>query len=63
MDSELLFKFIGYFPDYLSPLSRTLLRPFWTTFVETAVYDIRKFIGSNPVGRIRFLFFRVWLGY
>ena len=31
MDSELL-KFIEYFPDYLSALSRTL---FWTTFVET----------------------------
>ena len=40
MDSELLLKFIGYFPDYLSALSRTLLRFFffWTTFVETAVY-------------------------
>ena len=25
MDSELLVKFIGYFPDYLSALSRTLL--------------------------------------
>ena len=24
MDSELLLKFIGYFPDYLSALSRTL---------------------------------------
>ena len=30
---------IGYFPDYLSALSRMLLRFFWTTFVETAVYD------------------------
>ena len=38
MDSELLLKFIGYFPDYLSALSRTLSRLFWTTFVETAVY-------------------------
>ena len=41
MDSELLtclLKFIEYFPDYLSALSRTLLRFFWTTFVETAVY-------------------------
>ena len=38
MDSELLFKFIGYFPDYLSALSRTLLRFFWTTFVKTTVY-------------------------
>ena len=41
MDSELLtclLKFIEYFPDYLSALSRTLLRFVWTTFVETAVY-------------------------
>ena len=41
MDSELLtclLKFIEYFPDCLSALSRTLLRFFWTTFVETAVY-------------------------
>ena len=42
MDSELLtclfnLKYIEYFPDYLSALSRTLLRCFWTTFVETAV--------------------------
>ena len=28
MDSELLLKFIEYFPDYLSALSRTLLRFF-----------------------------------
>ena len=28
MDSELLLKFIRYFPDYLSALSRTLLRFF-----------------------------------
>ena len=28
MDSELLLKFIGYFLDYLSALSRTLLRCF-----------------------------------
>ena len=37
MDSELLtclLKFIEYFPDYLSALSRTLLRFFWTTFVQ-----------------------------
>ena len=41
MDSELLtclLKFIEYFADYLSALSRTLLRFFWTTFVETAVF-------------------------
>ena len=42
MDSELLtclLKFIEYFPDHLSALSHTLLRFFWTTFVETAVYS------------------------
>ena len=39
-DSELLLKFIGYFPDYLSALSCWLLRFFWTTFVETAVYEL-----------------------
>ena len=40
MDSELrvYLKFIEYFPDYLSALSRTLVRFFWTTFVETAVF-------------------------
>ena len=41
MDSELLtclLKFIDDFPDYLLVLSRMLLRFFWTTFVETAVY-------------------------
>ena len=36
--SHCLLKFIEYFPDYLSALSRTLLRFFWTTFVKTAVY-------------------------
>ena len=41
MDSELLLKFIEYFPDYHSVLSRTLLRFFWTTFVETAVCLLR----------------------
>ena len=35
MDSELLLKLI----DYLSALSRTLLRFLWTTFVETAVFS------------------------
>ena len=34
---------IGYFPDYLSALSRKLLRFFWTTFVETAVCPIRNY--------------------
>ena len=32
-------KFIEYFPDYLSVLSRTLFRFFWTTFVEAAVLE------------------------
>ena len=38
MYSEVLLKFIGYFPDYVSALSRTLIRFFWTTFDETAVW-------------------------
>ena len=38
MDSELLLKFIGYFPDYLSALSRVLLRIFGQPFVETAAF-------------------------
>ena len=41
MDFELLtclLKFIKHFPDYHSVLSRMLLRFFWTTFIETAVY-------------------------
>ena len=32
MDSELLLKFIGHFRDYLSALSRTLLRFFFFFF-------------------------------
>ena len=42
MDFELLtclLKFIEHSPDYHSVLSRMLLRFFWTTFVETAVYN------------------------
>ena len=40
MNFTLLLKFIGYFPAFLSALSRTLLRFFWTTIVETAVYKM-----------------------
>ena len=36
MDSEILLKFIGYFPDHLSALLRTLFR---TTFVKIAVFS------------------------
>ena len=39
MDSELLLKFIRYFPDYLSALSHTPLHFFWRSFVETAVFN------------------------
>ena len=56
MDSELLtclLKFIEYFPDYLSALSRMLLRFFWTTFVETAVYIYReKHMARRPVEKL-----------
>ena len=41
MDSELL-KFVGYFLDYLSALSRMLLRFFWATLFETAVCVVAK---------------------
>ena len=49
MDSELLLKFIGHFPGYLSALSRTLLRFFRTTFVETAVYANAVYINICPL--------------
>ena len=54
MDSELLtclLKFIAYFPDYLSALSRTLLRFVWTTFVETAEYLGRVLLDRNTWNR------------
>ena len=47
MDSGLLtclLKFIEYFPDYLSALSRTLVRFFWTTFAETAVFVMQRLL-------------------
>ena len=55
MDSELLtclLKFIEYFPDYLSALSRTLLRVFWTTYVETAQCTVEALV-SNHLGNWR----------
>ena len=55
VDSEVLtclLKFIEYFPDNLSALSRTLLRFFWTTFVETAVYIFRGKYTSLRTGDI-----------
>ena len=47
MYCELLLKFIGYLPDYLLALSRTLLRFYWTTFVETAVYSLTFVHGTS----------------
>ena len=52
MDSELLtclLKFIEFFPDCLSALSRMLLRFFWTTFVETAVFQKSPEFGLKTV--------------
>ena len=46
MDSEFLLEFIGYFPDYLFALSRTLLGVILTTFAETAVLP---YIGDRQV--------------
>ena len=48
MNSGLLFKFIGCFPDYLSALSRALLRFLGTTFVETAVYVVKLSFDDCP---------------
>ena len=53
MDSELLMKFICYFPDYLSALSRTLSRYFWTTSVETVVYFFVKLTSSYALAKQR----------
>ena len=36
MDSELLLKCIGYFPEYLLALLRTLLHFFWKTFCRNS---------------------------
>ena len=53
MESELLLKFIEYFPDYLLALSRTLLRIFfWTTFVETAVYLLHVILRARSIDPI-----------
>ena len=45
MDSERLLKFIEYFPDYLS----ALLRSFWASFSETAVYRSCNFYLFNSL--------------
>ena len=39
LDSKLLLKFIKYFQEYLTALSRTLYAFFRTTFVETDVFS------------------------
>ena len=63
MDSELLLKFIGYFLDYLSTLSRTLLRFLWTTFVETARPQIDLYSLSKNDSCMIQLSFRVPKGF
>ena len=40
MDSELLLKVIGYFPDFLSALSRTLLSCFGQP-LSKQLYDVK----------------------
>ena len=42
-------KFIDHIPDYLTGLSRALLRFFPTTFLEMAVYSITKQSGVNAL--------------
>ena len=53
MDSELLFKCIEYFPDYLSALSRTLLRFFGQPLSKKLYkpyYSARQVTSEYPVG-------------
>ena len=40
MDSEIVLKFIGYFSDYLSALSRTLLRFFGQPLLKQLYTDL-----------------------
>ena len=56
MDSELLLKFIGFFPDYLSASSRTLLRSFLDNPLSKQLYTRvrvwtlgRSLTGSQPI--------------
>ena len=41
MDSEHLWELVAYYPAYPSALSRMLSPFFRTTFVETAVYEVK----------------------
>ena len=47
MDSELLLKFIGFFQDYLSALSRTLLRFLFGQPLSKQLYAITTFCASE----------------
>ena len=47
MDSELVLKFIGYFPDYLSALSRTLLRFFFGQPLSKQLYTERNILSTR----------------
>ena len=49
MNSELLLKFIGYFPDYLSVLSRTLFSLFF--FFDSFCRSIFDFRDTTLGGR------------
>ena len=60
MDSELLKKLIGYFPDYLSALSRTLLRFFGQPLLLTAVRFQRQI--ASITFRTWYVFCRTLLG-
>ena len=51
MDSELLLKIIGYFPDYLSALSRMLLRFFGQPLSKQLYalsHDVKPLADINP---------------
>ena len=43
MDSELLLKFFGYLPDYISALSHTLLRIFGQPLSKQLYTQVKKF--------------------
>ena len=43
IDSEILLKSLGYFPDYLSALLRALLRFFWTNLSKQLYARIKTY--------------------
>ena len=48
MDSVVLLKFIGYFPDYLSALSRTLSKQLYTAVSTKVVHKSVRAYSTIP---------------